>query len=419
MTISLEDDKIVVSIGLSGQDGYFDQLTRLWEQLRLSAYEAASNPEADLISFAQTAEFFGVILDESLNNKPGAYRDDVAEPPRKKRNIEASIIDTIPKHYSAASLPRWKPIDITPIAGEITITGGITNIYTPVVGLIYLTTSPLSLSPPDQLPELNLGVIIDEKLRNKGYARHAVELVVKHAFEKLNAHRIQATLVNGSTKDHMTSILTQMWFGHEGIARKAFYHPLLAEWQDITRFGIIDTHWVMRGYWKPAPKSLWDELFLRQERERADLLRWEEENGKVKRSASMETLRAAPPPDSTMTDSDSEVSGAKSKVHENQANGTARNIEAWNSLVKTAGQKRSRDEYESESDSGSVSTNDPSAGNGSPRSTSLAPSDSISETESSVTNSSVVSVPWSDFAASDSLSSSDGSWEELMYDEAV
>nr|GAT43919.1 predicted protein [Mycena chlorophos] len=51
----------------------------------------------------------------------------------------------------------------------------------------------------------------------------------------------------------------------------------------------------MRGFWKPAPRTLWEELLERHERERAELLRWEEDKGLppvMKKSASLETLRA-------------------------------------------------------------------------------------------------------------------------------
>ncbi|KAJ7637173.1 hypothetical protein FB45DRAFT_457733 [Roridomyces roridus] len=47
--------------GLDGQDNHIESLMALWEQLQLSAVEVAAQPECDLISFAQTAFFFGII----------------------------------------------------------------------------------------------------------------------------------------------------------------------------------------------------------------------------------------------------------------------------------------------------------------------------------------------------------------------
>ncbi|KAJ7243200.1 hypothetical protein B0H12DRAFT_838302 [Mycena haematopus] len=164
-----------------------------------------------------------------------------------------------------------------------------------VIGIIYLTASPLVLSPPDQVGELNLGIIISPPYRGKGHAREAIQLVLKHAFDDVHCHRIQASLLSLSSKDRMTSLLTQLRFGHEGIKRRSFFNPLIREWQDVTTLGILDTDWMMRKVYKPAPKSLWDEMFLRHERERDDLLRWDDDQTRLmKRTSSMETLRAVP-----------------------------------------------------------------------------------------------------------------------------
>jgi hypothetical protein len=54
---------------------------------------------------------------------------------------------------------------------------------------------------------------------------------------------------------------------------------------------MLDTEWMMRSFFKPAPKSIWDELFARHERERRELLQWEDSRAKLKRSSSMETVR--------------------------------------------------------------------------------------------------------------------------------
>jgi len=171
------------------------------------------------------------------------------------------------------------------------------------IGIIYLAASPLSPSPPGQVGELNLGIILNTAYRGKGYAREAIHLVIKHAFDDRHCHRIQASLLSLSSKDRMISLLTQLRFGHEGTKRRAFFNPLIGEWQDVTTLAMLDTDWAMRGFYKPAPKSLWDELFMRHERERDELLRWEEDQNRLnrKRTASTETLRAvplAPDPDS-------------------------------------------------------------------------------------------------------------------------
>jgi hypothetical protein len=79
-------------------------------------------------------------------------------------------------------------------------------------------------------------------------------------------------------------------------------------WKDATYLGMLDTEWLMRSYFKPAPKSLWDEMFLRHTREREELLDWDETRSKLKRTSSMETLRnAAPSPDLELSSSASQI----------------------------------------------------------------------------------------------------------------
>ncbi|KAJ7039755.1 hypothetical protein C8F04DRAFT_1084706 [Mycena alexandri] len=192
------------------------------------------------------------------------------------------------------------------------------------IGIIYLAVSPLSHSPQDQVGELNLGIILNKAHRGKGYAREAIQLALKHAFDVKHCHRIQASLLSLSTKDRMVSLLTQLRFGHEGTKRRSFFNPLMGEWQDVTTLAILDTDWAMRSYYKPAPKSLWDELFLRHERERDELLRWEEDNNRLKRTASMVTIRGAAPPSEAASNIDSEAESVASSVSTSASKGKKR-----------------------------------------------------------------------------------------------
>jgi hypothetical protein len=66
------------------------------------------------------------------------------------------------------------------------------------------------------------------------------------------------------------------------------------EWKDVTYMAILDTDWVMRNVrvCQSAPKSLWDALFARHQREREELLRWEA-RASLKRTSSMVTVRGS------------------------------------------------------------------------------------------------------------------------------
>ena len=44
-----------------------------------------------------------------------------------------------------------------------------------------------------------VGIIIDEKYRNKGYAKEAIELLSNYAFSYLNLHQLWSTIVSSNT----------------------------------------------------------------------------------------------------------------------------------------------------------------------------------------------------------------------------
>lgn len=163
------------------------------------------------------------------------------------------------------------------------------------LGLIYLFSTPHHPSL-NAVGEVRIGLILHEKYRGYGYAQQAVQLVVEYAFEELKCHRIQATLLQTPLKAHALKLFTRERFGHEGTRRSAFFSPLEQEWKDTTTMAMLDTEWVIRSSLRGAPPTLWDEMFLRHERERDILLRWEqsgkeEERRLLKRTSSMETVR--------------------------------------------------------------------------------------------------------------------------------
>lgn len=83
-------------------------------------------------------------------------------------------------------------------------------------------------------------------------------------------------------------------FSHEGTRRQAFRCPLTEEWKDVTTLALLVTDWFMhvrdrRNNFRPAPKSLWDALFMRHQQECEELLRWEDK--RLYRTSSLETIR--------------------------------------------------------------------------------------------------------------------------------
>ena len=181
------------------------------------------------------------------------------------------------------------------------------------IGLVYLTPSR-HVWDPLHVGELSIGIIIQPEYRGKGYAREAVSQVTSIAFSHGHCHRLQAILLGHVAMDRALSLFTKMQvpftpitfrlfltfcfvyrsFAHEGTRRRAFFSPMEHEWKDATYMAILDTDWVMRNVrvYQPAPKSLWDALFARHQREREELLRWD---AKVllKRTSSMATIRGS------------------------------------------------------------------------------------------------------------------------------
>ncbi|KAK1226857.1 hypothetical protein PQX77_010161 [Marasmius sp. AFHP31] len=165
----------------------------------------------------------------------------------------------------------------------------------PLVGFIYLIpTHNNDAADASGLRELSIGIILHAEYRGKGYARAAVAEVLRYVFKHRNdCHRVQALIPENHHKNRAMNLFTQLQFGHEGTRRRCFYS--FGEWKDITCLGILNTDWVMRSHFGTAPKSLWDEMFLRHDRERDELMRWEarkEFGGTIlHRTSSMETIR--------------------------------------------------------------------------------------------------------------------------------
>ncbi|KAH6909624.1 hypothetical protein BKA70DRAFT_1102500, partial [Coprinopsis sp. MPI-PUGE-AT-0042] len=185
----------------------------------------------------------------------------------------------------------------------------------PIIGLVYLANTGGAV---DYLHsgELNVGIILNSKYRRKGYALQALQIVLESAFEDRYCNRVQAIVVDGPFKHAALNVFMKSGFGHEGTRRRAFRSPYTMEFKDATYLGILATDWVLRHMsvggadssassttgalpvqrFSIAPTSLWEEMFARHQREREELLRWEETNDstgnrRLKRTASNETIK--------------------------------------------------------------------------------------------------------------------------------
>lgn len=163
------------------------------------------------------------------------------------------------------------------------------------IGFIYLHAGPAN----HPACEANIGVIVKESMRGRGYAREAVQLVLGWAFEDLKFHRVQVAILDTPIKDNALRLFIGSGFTHEGTKRRSVYQPegegMAGMWRDVTYLAMLDTEWTLQSTWRRNDRSqavtLWDEMFSRHAREHEELLRWEEKHKRVKKSSSTETLK--------------------------------------------------------------------------------------------------------------------------------
>lgn len=161
------------------------------------------------------------------------------------------------------------------------------------IGLVYVTAAPAQ----NEAQEANIGIIIAECHQRKGFAREAVELALRWAFEDLKFHRIQAAFMNDAQKDRAMRLFIGQGFTHEGTRRRSVLKPerggMVGVWKDVTYLAMLDTEWSLRTVLKHKgpPPTLWDEMFTRHTKEREEMVKWDEKHNRVRKVSSTKTLR--------------------------------------------------------------------------------------------------------------------------------
>ncbi|KIJ14581.1 hypothetical protein PAXINDRAFT_169731 [Paxillus involutus ATCC 200175] len=247
-------------------------LDDLWNTLKRNAVEPGQAASPGFISFADECLLCAqIVMKHNPNEKLMEVDDD-------------SLLGSPSQISRRATLP------------PLTSLSGVSDSQR--VGLIYVHAGPANVAAG----EANIGIILRPEMQNHGYAREAVQLVLRWAFDELKFHRVQAAILDTPCKDRTMRLFIASGFSHEGTRRRAVYQTegdgVAGVWRDVTYLAMVDTDWVLKdareGKGK-APEqpamSLWDEMFTRHSREREQLLRWEEKHGRIKRSSSTETLK--------------------------------------------------------------------------------------------------------------------------------
>ena len=239
----------------------------LWHTFRRTAVEPGQASSPDFTSFADDC----LLCAQIILNKP------VPAEGEQENNI--ATLDLLHS-------PSTAPIEPSPFPENRT------------VGLVYLHASPANHAGG----EANIGVITTPDMQRRGYAREAVHVVLRWAFEELKFHRIQAAILDAPSKDKALRLFIGSGFAHEGTKRRAVYQPegegVAGVWRDVTYLAMLDTEWMLKSTWmrvnrvpEPPIVSVWDEMFARHAREREELVRWEEKHGRIRKTSSMETVR--------------------------------------------------------------------------------------------------------------------------------
>lgn len=141
--------------------------------------------------------------------------------------------------------------------------------------------------------EATIGVYITDGWKAETFDVQVIKLLLNWAFEELGFHRIQTAILEGKYKVPLMKLFSHVGFSHEGTRRKAQVGPD-AVYKDVTYMGMVDMDWRAWAMHISTPRTLWDRLFDRQQREREEIMidDGDDEDRFLGRKASTETLRA-------------------------------------------------------------------------------------------------------------------------------
>ncbi|KDQ60152.1 hypothetical protein JAAARDRAFT_597178 [Jaapia argillacea MUCL 33604] len=290
MTFETDSITVVPSVDPTSKPGRIV----LWEDLQRLSLDATQ--ASSLGGFAESCSLFADISKKFINDTPKASMgpraqatfDQMGIAPNKTLDLrrrgvpDFTPFDTRapetahPLSLTFTQVPRNPPLPIT---------------YSEFVGFIYLSY-PTAENPP--AGEVNIGVVVSPTYHGKGCSKQAVGLVLKWVFGELGYRRVQAIVLETSpSKEAALRLFTSLGFAREGTRRRSVISRVDGTWIDATYLAMLDTDWALRDI-HPGPRSLWDEMFGRHQREQEEIAKWEE--GKAKRKglqkrSSTETLK--------------------------------------------------------------------------------------------------------------------------------
>lgn len=181
-------------------------------------------------------------------------------------------------------MARYPPRATTTDKLQSTVDGFLSIPRVQQAGVAYLK----SIEPG----EATIGVYITDAWRAETFDVQIIKLLLSWAFEDVGFHRIQTTLLEGSRRVPLMKLFSHVGFSHEGTRRKSRVGPD-AVYKDVTCMGMVDMDWRVAMH-SCTPRTLWDRLFDRQQREREEILTddGDDEDRFLGKKGSTETLRA-------------------------------------------------------------------------------------------------------------------------------
>ncbi|KAH9930808.1 hypothetical protein B0H21DRAFT_711921 [Amylocystis lapponica] len=219
--------------------------------------------------------------DSAAEQSHSPYSDHTSQPPQRQPSVPPPLLDhfgtekpenDFPTAWNTVPTPdahlapeqSWPP---TPeLDRKVSKKDGSRSdpLELKTIGLVFLTSQVAS--------EISICVGLLPPYRGKGFGAEAVRLALQWAFDDIQCHRVQALLLDSPTRDRALRLFTTFGFAHEGTRRRAVMGA--RGWCDVTCMGMLDTEWLVRaGRSASGPRSMWDELFQRHQKEREELLR--------------------------------------------------------------------------------------------------------------------------------------------------
>jgi len=261
MSLSVDDVVLESNIEILGRERPL--LHGAWLEMQNMYASLADARFPDVDTFIENCELFGVIVvTDSYFERKGALEKWDAEQGQKKGEMDSSTEEAKQLDDGFVPIPRVQQ-----------------------AGVAYLK----SIEPG----EATVGVYITEAWQAETFDVQIIKLLLSWAFEDLGFHRIQTALLEGRHKVSLMKLFSHVGFSHEGTRRKARAGPD-AVYKDVTYMGMVDMDWRVWGVHNHTPKTLWDRLFDRQQREREEILAddGDDEDRFLGRKASTETLKA-------------------------------------------------------------------------------------------------------------------------------